>query len=308
MQAFQDYRFDEARAFIEAALARDAHPQFQVIAGLLASTRMDYAAATALAELARARDPEEPGVEVVLGHILIARAEYDAARALLEAAEQELRPELDRYVPTQQAAGYHWTIYKMARLGLAWCDANQARHEAALAHYDIVLRYQNDDRFGLLGRANSLMGLGRLDEAQRVTEQLIALDPTNRYALTSQALLAYNMGNDALAEQSYKAALLDDTARYTCPHVGLGLLYMRGGLTQEAGEHFQRAIEADPNTDHTKYNELARIYMAEGRLAEAEALLQKSLEILPQQSNEAHGLMEQVRSQRQEVGGSPPSR
>jgi tetratricopeptide (TPR) repeat protein len=247
------------------------------------------------------RAASRPSVHVGLAHLSVARRDPEGAeRHLARASALLSAPESG---PVQPEA---WLplVRRLDALAWGWREANRGEHEAAIAHFDRVLALEPDDRFGLLGKGNSLNALGRLDEAERHLGRVLALDPSNPYAMAELALVAYNRGDDDAAERLFGQAMEIEPERYTCPHEGLGLVYLRRGENEHAQTHFERAIEVNPDIEYAKYNGLARIHLAQGRLDQAESLLRKSIENYPH-DDEARQLLEEIERLRE--GGAAPS-
>ncbi|MBL6974655.1 MAG: tetratricopeptide repeat protein [Deltaproteobacteria bacterium] len=248
----------------------------QVMLGLLLLLQQNYEKAEAAFVKARAQDPDDPGIGVSQGHLAIARRDYTAA-------EESFRPVVDAPPPPLGETGqeYGWLVYEMAHLGMAWVAANNNRHVDAIGHYDVILERQADDVFALLGKGNSLSGLRRMEEAEKLFRKVLDDHPDNPYALAELALVQYNRGEDVAAEKGFKSALAVDDMRYTCPYEGLGLIYLRQGRMDEARKNFERAIAINPHIEYKKYNGLARIHIKNGDLEKARKLLKKSISNYP---------------------------
>jgi tetratricopeptide (TPR) repeat protein len=75
------------------------------------------------------------------------------------------------------------------------------RYQEALAGYDRALAVEKDSAAIHLGRATALQKLGRLGEARKAYEKVLALDPSNREALTNMTtLMAAQAPDRALAD------------------------------------------------------------------------------------------------------------
>ncbi len=83
--------------------------------------------------------------------------------------------------------------------------------------------------------------------------------------------------------------------QHSCPHEGLGLLYLRQGRTDLAQHSLEAAVEVNPDEEFRKYNALASIHMEAGRYREAQTALLKSIQIQPL-DNEAFRLMEELKT------------
>jgi len=289
--------YRRARIHVDWALAAGAGPTAQVVKGFLLLLEKKYRDARALFTAASKADPTDAGPRVGLGHLAIVRKDYAAARRLLEPEAPKARGEEVGHGPLTAEAKkrYPWLVSRMASLGMGWLLSNQNEHEAALAHFDRVLAGDPDDTFALLGKGNSLNALGRLDRAQRLLERVLELDPKNRYATAELALVTLNRGKVADAERLFKAALRQPGgAHYTCPHEGLGMVYLRAGKLDRAKASFRKAIEINPDIEYKKFNGLARILIREGKYASARRLLRKSIQNYPY-DNEARKLLAAIK-------------
>ncbi len=85
-----------------------------------------------------------------------------------------------------------------------------------------------------------------------------------------------------------------DELPVTCPFEGLGMLYLSQGRHQDAYGMLSTAAELVPHLEHGKYNGLARIHMERGDIDAARAMLERSVIIAPEPSNEAWRLLEQL--------------
>jgi tetratricopeptide (TPR) repeat protein len=209
-----------------------------------------------------------------LGHLALGRRDTVEAQRLFDQAAQQRREHLIN--------GYTNLAYldferDMVLLGQAWLASNQGQHEQAVARYELLLETRPTHALGLTGLGNSLSWLERYDEAQLAHERLLELDPDNQYALAGLGIVALNRGEHDRAEQLLTQAAQGPDAGYSCPHEGLGLLYLRTQRPAKARRSFQTAIELEPDNDFRKYNGLARLFIDEGDLAGAARLVAKSL-------------------------------
>jgi tetratricopeptide (TPR) repeat protein len=238
-----------------------------------------------------------PGVHlaeaaVVRAHLAIVRQDFDAALA----AVGDRVPE----APIGDGSNGFARARLLARSGdLAhgWARSNRDEHPLALLAFERLAAREPDDLLGGVGLGNSLLALGRLDEAEAAFDAVLARDPQNRFALAERAMVYFVRGDDERAEIGFVAAMQHAPDNYTCPYEGLGLLYLRDGRRGEAAELFERAIEINPAIEYRKYDELARIRLAEGDLDAAEALLERSLRNHPHGSD-ARRLMDDLRRRR----------
>ena len=292
----QEYEYRRAGIHVDRALAAGADSKARVVKGYLQLLQKKYTGAEELFRAAEKATPSDAGARVGLGHLGIVRKRYAAARRQLEPAVRQGHKQFGKPPVSEEAlGGYPWMTYRMACLGMGWLLANQNQHPAALAHFDRILASDSDDIFALLGKGNSLNALRRLDGAQKHLQRVLDLDPYNQYALAELALVKLNRGKLGEAERLIKAALRQSgSVRYTCPHEGLGMVYMRAGKLGLARASFRKAIDINPNIEFKKYNGLARIMIREGKYARARTLLRKSIQNYPH-DDEARKLLATIR-------------
>ncbi len=240
--------------------------------------------------------PPEASSTLGLAHVDIARRDYAGATAKLDAVVAQLDVAVDHegdallLDPHRLRERYLW---EMTLLGQAWVHANQGQQQAALERYDQVLARCPDHLLALLGRGNALTWLGQLDQALALFEGALERYPDNPFLLSELAVVQLQLDQPEAAERNLQAALEHADGRYTCPHEGLGLLYLQRGETARASASFEKAIALDPDIEFRKYNGLARIRIAEGRLDEARDLLRKSIANYPHDA-EAGRLLEEI--------------
>ena len=256
----------------------DATGRYATLRGYLALSAQDFDEAGRRFDAAERLDPD--GASVGRGHLAIARQDHGSARGQLEGVAA--------WDMGERTVGLESTVldvarfsYKMANIGLGWIDANEGRHDLAIGWFDRVLADQPDDLLALLGRGNSSLALERAGDAEAAFDRVLALQPGNRYARSGRAAVLASRGQHQEAEAEYKAAAEAQGAAFTCPHRGLGLLYLKQGRTQEAKTELEASVSLDPQIGYRKFVALARIYVAEQRFDEARPLLEKALQNQP---------------------------
>jgi len=134
------------------------------------------------------------------------------------------------------------------RLQLADCLLRLRRFEAALTCFDGCWS-EGSRRRALFGKAVALQLLRRLDEAEKLYERLLAIDPRAEEALSN--LIAMSMEVFELARvQKYSQRLLEIDSNSTVALKGLALAAIeRLDYTAAAG-YFHRALELDPEIMH----------------------------------------------------------
>ena len=145
--------------------------------------------------------------------------------------------------------------------------ANTAVADSAEIKYDLAMLYERQGNFQAFERlmrevmalrpddANAYNSLGytfadqniRLDEAQRLLEQALSLEPDNPYILDSVGWYLYRTGDYESAaeylERSYKKLPAADVAAH------LGEVYWAMGRKEDARKIWAEALKKDPGND-----------------------------------------------------------
>jgi tetratricopeptide (TPR) repeat protein len=134
------------------------------------------------------------------------------------------------------------------RLQLADCLLHLKRFEAALTCFDECWA-EGARRRALFGKAVTLQLLRRLDEAEKLYERLLTIDPAAEEALSN--LIAMSMEVFELARvQTYSQRLLDINSRSTVALQGLALAAIERLDYTSAARYFHRVLELDPEIMH----------------------------------------------------------
>jgi DNA-binding transcriptional MerR regulator len=117
------------------------------------------------------------------------------------------------------------------------------------------------------------------EEAERLYEKAIELDPQLAIAYTNLGNIRFRRGDEAGAEQLYRKALeIDD--RQPEAHYNLGYVMLERGYASRAVQYFEAAIKADPRFSDAHFN-LAMAYESLGDRARARVHWKKYLELEP---------------------------
>jgi tetratricopeptide (TPR) repeat protein len=134
------------------------------------------------------------------------------------------------------------------RLQLADCFLRLKRFEAALKCFDECWS-EGSRRRALFGKALALQLLRRLDEAVKLYERLLTIDPAAEEALSN--LIAMSMEVFELARvQTYSQRLLEINSHSTVALKGLALAAIERLDYTAAARYFHRALELDPEIMH----------------------------------------------------------
>ncbi|MEM7120125.1 MAG: tetratricopeptide repeat protein [Pseudomonadota bacterium] len=157
----------------------------------------------------------------------------------------------------------------------AYAALQAGNAEAAMDLYMDVLREEPDNQFALFGLASTLQRMGWLGEARATYEELLAIDPNNRGALTNMmALIAQEAPDQALANLQ---RLYEINPGFSPIPAQIGLLYADMGDYGEAVRNLSLAIDMEPDNMNYVYN-LAIIHDRLGQHTEAQALYEQVIE------------------------------
>jgi hypothetical protein len=119
----------------------------------------------------------------------------------------------------------------------------------------------------LLGRALNFHQQARIDDAERLYKQILAIEPQHATATHFLGLVAWQRGDAAAGERMMRESILRDA---TIPdfHNNLGLLLRDTGRIDEALAAFAKTLEVDPGWLEA-YNNRALTLESRGRWGEA---------------------------------------
>lgn len=120
---------------------------------------------------------------------------------------------------------------------------------------------------------------GRVDEADAVWRQALAVAPGSAIVLNNLGLVASRRKQYASAIDLFKRAIALKP-EYTDPHLNLGSAERALGLRDAAEAEFRRGLKLSP-LDQRAHLELGELLLDEGRVAEAASEFQASLRAAP---------------------------
>jgi tetratricopeptide (TPR) repeat protein len=252
-------RFDEARKFFEAGLKQEPHNiscLFNV--GFIEQRQGNNARAEQLFQEALRVNPNFPEALLELANLRITSKKFEEAAELLR-----------RYVRVsrQPAAGY----YKLAMVERSLHQTEAAQRDLGVFQtlskdvssgpypYQHLFDYL-DNRSGLAPQARTQQDLNQLiEQIQQHPDQ-----PQDLYLLAETYL---KLGK---REEAQKAvAQLDElSAGDYRTQTGVGVLLARYHLYDDAIQHFQRALRANPDSDDVKFD-LVDAYFRKGLYTQA---------------------------------------
>ena len=120
---------------------------------------------------------------------------------------------------------------------------------------------------------------GRTSEAVTRYQEVLKLDPKNKFAIYNIGLISQNAGNNADAEAKYREVLAIDP-NYEPALFNLAIVRTAAGDTNEAIALYRRAITVDPN-DASAHLNLGLLLRRTGNKAEGDAEVKKAIELNP---------------------------
>jgi predicted O-linked N-acetylglucosamine transferase (SPINDLY family) len=249
-QHYRAARFDQAEAFCQAMLAREAgHPESLHWLTLIALDAGKPERAEALA----ARAIQSAPAKAVLHH------NHGEALRRLGRRDQALQS-FRRAVELKPG-------YAHAHFSLGAALAEQGDLEAAIAHYRRAIEIQPDFPEALNNLGGVLLARGRTGEAIAAFREAIARRPGFADALNN---LGHVLAREGRLEEgaAYLREALANAPGCAAAHNNLGTTLLAAGRLKEAKAAFERALESDPGLAVARAN-LGAALQEEGRLEEA---------------------------------------
>lgn len=288
VKCFEVGDFETALIYAKKAQKMKDKSEYRVLLGFLTLLEREYEKADKLFGSAL-KSESTAGAQIGKGHLALIKKDYKLAKKLLE--DGYLSFNEGNISPGREDKEHlFWT---MGLLGFGWLEANQGKHQQALHHFEKLLKFQPENLLALLGKANSLVALEQLDNAESIYNSILESNPENMYAMTELGVIYLKKGKHELAKKQFSQALEKDSERFTCPYEGMGLLFLKEGKYGEAKKYLRKAIDINPNIEYKKFNALAKIYIKESKLEKAGQLLKKSIENHPY-DNEAKELLQSI--------------
>ena len=194
------------------------------------------------------RDSPEVGglAQVGLARIALGQQQPERALAILSPLEERLEAESE-----------YWEVRAFAALQTGQTDLAVTSFDRAIEHLHDPLGQQ---RFALLaGKAESLLAVGRLDEARELSSRLYAQDERNQVTNYLMSRVELQSGNAPRA-LAHAQAVLAAHPDSSVGHMMAGAASLTMGQTVQAERHLERAIASDPS------NLPARKLLAQTRL------------------------------------------
>jgi Flp pilus assembly protein TadD len=195
--AWNEGRFDEARAAYQQALAQDPNAaRVNLRLGIMLSWREQFDSALDFVGRARAAEPGDPEMRLIEARIMAMAGRHDAAIMRYDSLLQELPDS------REAALGRARTLAWSNRLG-----------EAAAAYDSILARHPRDEE-AMVGGAQAMAWRGDFRSAEGRYRAVIEANPGNTDALVGLGYVFHWQGRErAAARQARSALAMDSTYR-----------------------------------------------------------------------------------------------
>jgi tetratricopeptide (TPR) repeat protein len=184
----------------------------------------------------------------------------DGRRVVVKAADGTYEPVSGQMMLDFQVTALRDDVVKMLRPETA-----QARARTAYELYSQASMLDEDPK--------------SFDEAEKLYERAIALDPALGIAYTNLGNIRFRRGDEPGAEKLYLRAIEID-AEQPEAHYNLGYVMLERGDPRGAIPHFERALKSDPRFADAHFN-LAMAYEQAGERAKARPHWKRYLELEP---------------------------
>jgi tetratricopeptide (TPR) repeat protein len=253
----------QKRAELEAAIrAHPEEPENYIVLAAFWTANRDLAGALKVLEQGIAFVPKSIDLRIVQARLLLLKGQPDDAIAAYQAAigidagNVTARVELGDLLRTRQH-----------------------KPEDALAQYDAALAAAPDDVGALAGRGQTLLGLGRLDEALTTLAKAAGEKPQRPPVLLMYAEALLRAGKPADALAAIDAALKLEPS-YVDGHVARGNVLRETGKPEEARQEFNLALREDKRSV-AAMSGIGLTYAAEGQIDPARTYLSEVLRLDP---------------------------
>ena len=154
-----------------------------------------------------------------------------------------------------------------------------------MAHFQKALEYEPNSAKAHKNLADTLLQIGRVDEAMVHFQKALEIQPglAEAYNGLGIALLQRGQANEAFI---CFQKTLESQPDYAEAHYNLGNILLQNGRVDEAVIHLQKVLEIQPG-DAPAHNYLADALLQQGRVDEAISHLQTALKLQP---DDAHAL------------------
>jgi tetratricopeptide (TPR) repeat protein len=223
------------------------------------------------------KDPRSASAQAALAMALAGRARETADPAFYAQALSVVDAALER-----DPSGYE------ARRARTWALLGQHRFEEAEGEARRLLAQAPDDLQANGMLVDALAELGRYAEAEEVAQFMLDLRPSNVPGLTRGAYLRESFGDIDGALEFMEEALQfvpqEELEERAWILTQVAHLHLAAGRVEAAGRAAEAALGLFPDY-HYALAQLARVRSAQGRPAEAVALLERRLERAPHPEN-----------------------
>jgi tetratricopeptide (TPR) repeat protein len=275
------------RALNEAQKAQHIDPASEAAAQrvLEYGLKVDPQAAFAAARAYAAKYPESRKLQLLLINRLSDRREFDAALAQVALMKRRSPEDFD-LLYTEAEVNMRAERYPQAAALLGQYISVQTQRRKSI--HDLASNAMADASDARLLLVQIAEKQGKLNEAVKQLDLID--DPSLRFkAQVHKAVLQSRQGDLAAARRTLGALKPQGTHESAVIALTLAAIYRDAGRTEQAVQELVKADAEFPDTAEIKYD-LAMLYERQGRFPEFEALMERVIELEPDNANAYNSL------------------
>lgn len=213
---------------------------------------------------------------------------YEVEGEANDAPEQDDDPWVAREMMVQLAdLGYveddsMENIVRDRRRNLGQVYLATGRPKLALEQFEMLMEDDPDEKGAKMAAANCLLSLGRLDECERIVDEVLTDAASAPIAAQYRGMICFRRGEDERALELLRQAEAQGE-RNAQLYAHIGNVYLRREMWEDAERSFARALEIDPEQAQA-LDGLGVAQRRQGRLQEAVLSHMKSIALLNYQA------------------------
>jgi len=233
---------DDAKAIERLEALLTVHPEMTSAAALLAQVfdrHGEKEKATLMGQWARQKPepvPEDPWMDALLGY------SYDIQRLSLKFEEYLTSGEIEHALPLLSRVEELDPKSPIPQLLRGWSQARDHNDAQAVKEYRMALDKGGDPERICPYMVQSLMALGRVDDAEKLLAEFYAKKPESVPILIAYSDVAVKRGDNARAKELLRKVLLKEPYRFAA-NMNLAKILWAAGEKEEAAACLERAAK-----------------------------------------------------------------